>query len=200
MDKEITKEIWEGFHKNNTEVWLSGSKPAQVYRLHDIVPTEHQTIMEIGVGQGDSIRELSRHNSVIAVDISSHALDKVKDISTTYLTPDMVDIPDNTVDWTLCHLVFQHCTDDAVKYLITQSLRVLKAKGFFSFQFALSPTQNISNDAVYTFGLDNDIINFRTMDKMRQLVSECHGIIETVSRPSTMKYGIRWYMMKIKRG
>lgn len=193
------KEIWENAHKENYKWLLTGSSPEKVYSFHDVKPTKNQDIMEIGIGLGGSIQYLSEHNNVTAVDISQSALDRVSGIADTFLTPDMIEIPDGSMDWGLCHLVIQHCNDDMTRFILTEASKKIKPDGFFSFQFAYLPDPNVSMEDKYNETISDDLLFFRGLEEMESIVNDCGiNILSTKLIDREFVYGIRWYVMKIK--
>jgi len=199
------KDLWENIQKKNEILWLTRSKTKSVLRYHNITieknKEKQKTIMEIGIGFGNTIKKLSKYYNVIAVDISQIALNRVNKIAKTYLTEDLSLIKHNSVDWVLCHLVFQHCDDAMVKYLLKNVLNILKVDGFFSFQFADLPNKNVFFDENYKYALENGIMHFRSLEKMKQIINDCGGKIISISHPIIWpnSYNITWYIIKCNK-
>lgn len=130
------QEFWNQQHNKKSGLWLTGTRLPRLCDIHEIDIPENQTVIEIGVGFGYVTHELAKNNTVYAVDISQSALDNLSGVSHKYLTKDMTLIPDSIADIIICHLVFQHCEDEAIDFLIRESLRLVKSDGFISLQTA----------------------------------------------------------------
>ncbi len=201
------KELWEEIHKKNQLLWLTRSKSKSVLKYHDIVIDKKKknqlkkTIMEIGIGFGNSVNKLSKYYNIVAVDISSIALNRVRLIADTYLTQDLPKIKNNSIDWGFSHLVFQHCDDEMVKFILRNVFEKIKTEGFFSFQFSELPNENVIFDDNYKFALNNDIMHFRSLEKMKQIINNCDGKVLSVSPPKIwpQSYNITWYFIKCNR-
>jgi len=204
-NKMDIKEFWNSVHTRNETLWLTNSNPQNVYKMHSFPTNSSETILEVevGVGTGGSIQaHAGRKNKVVAVDISPEALNKVSNISRTCLTENMpTALESSFVDRALCHLVFQHCNDDMVKFIITNVLRTLKPTGIFHFQFAELPYSVSDFDESYKFAINNGIMHFRSLAEITKLVEECGGELVYTSEPIvwTTQYNITWYMLQIKR-
>ena len=129
------KEFWQEKHKRQHALWLTGSYLGKLCQIHSVYAPKDKVVLEVGVGLGRATRELAVDNEVYAVDISQVALDNLgNDVEKKFLSADMCDIPDNTVDWAICHLVFQHCVNDAIEFILKQTIRILKPGGLFILQ------------------------------------------------------------------
>jgi len=128
------EEFWQNKHKVQSPLWLTGSYLNALCRVHEFEVPKNQNVLEVGVGIGRATREFAKDNDVYAVDISRTALDNLGNIAKKYLTADMVDIPDDTIDFAICHLVFQHCENEAIGFILDQVIRVLKPGGQFFLQ------------------------------------------------------------------
>ena len=203
-DRDATESMdafWEKAHQNKDQLWLTGSNPKEVYTNHNvgsiISDNKNLSILEIGIGLGDSIRFLSERHKVTAMDISADAFKAVE--CDTVLTKDFTSIQDKQFDFILCHLVLQHCDDEMVEYLLSNSFRCLKAKGIFSFQFAvLPPGQEL--DDFYKTTL-NSIHYFRTNKQMADIVKKANGKVvgQTLQRSFPAECNIIWKFMKCSR-
>jgi len=186
--------------------FLSNSNPSLTYKQHgiwDIVNGPSKTIMEIGVGVATSISFLaSRQHNVVAVDISSRAIDKVKGMAKGYLTEDMPKIEDKSIDVAMTHIVLQHCEDQVVDFIIGQTLRTLKDDGFFSFQIACC--NDIDKTLEKRLTQEDVVIEWidRPVKWFEEIVAKNDGKI--VRRPNPI-YGmgrtknIDWYFLHVMR-
>lgn len=192
------KNIWWNIHEDDDVKWLTDSRPLDVYKCHQMVPPTNKIYMEIGIGRGKSIEFNSDKNKVIAVDICQNALDRVSGVSDTYLTENMGLIQEKTIDVVLCHLVFQHCNDEMVEFIIKHSIRTLKNDGVFHFQFANS-TQ-VRNITFHEFCIRNDIMHFRNKEVVVDMVNRNNGIVKKILPPVYYEHeNITWYMFRVTR-
>jgi len=197
------KSFWNNAHSKDEKLWLTKSDPNYVYKLHNFpYNTSDKTIIEIGIGFGDSVRYLAQKNKIIAIDIAEEALKRVNTIADTYLTENIVNIEDNSVDYALCHLVLQHCNDNMVKFIISNIIRILKDNGVFYFQFADISSKDLDNISDnYKKAISDNILHFRSIDKIRDIVEESKGKMSYISDPliHTREYNITWYMIQVKK-
>jgi SAM-dependent methyltransferase len=188
--------FWEEKHKNNDNYWLTGSTPENVLGLHKIdLNISGKKILDLGVGKGNLAHHLfSNKNEVFCCDISSDALEKVKNISKTYLTTDLDKI--EPVDIGICNLVFQHCTDEEVQRIINDIK--LKDDGFFSFQFAFLRENEEPNETVKSL-MRGGTHYFRPLDKIKDMVIQANKKVIYVSDP--IHYyspeNFSWYIVRI---
>jgi len=203
LNIEKTRDFWEENHKPGSMRFLSNSNPELTYRQHgvsDVMSGPSKTIMEIGVGVATSIRFLAIRHNVVAVDISSRAIEKVKDIAQGYLTEDMPKIKDKSVDVAISHIVLQHCEDQVVDFIIGQTLRTLKDDGFFSFQIACC--NDINETLKKRLTQEEVVIEWidRPVKWFEEIVAKNNG--KVVRRPDPI-YGmgrtknIDWYFLHV---
>lgn len=176
----IGVDFWEAKHKTDDKLWLTGSGIRDHFKYHGIDASafEGKTVLEIGVGLGIASRKMSRMCSKLyCSDISQEALDRVKSFSSTSLSADLASVP--PVDFAICHLVFQHCTDDEVARII-QDVN-LTENGVFSFQFAYlgdsPPSQEVQSC------VENGTHFFRSVETVEQIVSASNKQIVSMSEP-----------------
>lgn len=178
------QQFWEDNHIHNNPYWLSNSTPIDVLTLHNInYNVTGKKILDIGVGTGRMSQYLfSNKNKVFSSDISEVALNNVKDIAIPYHTTKLKDI--EKVDIAICHLVFQHCTNQEVQRIINDVN--LNDDGFFSFQFAFLRENEEPNDNVKSL-INASTHYFRSIDIIEQMVSNTNKKIIYISEP------IHWY-------
>ena len=169
---ENPSQFWDQQHEKDEVFWLTGTLPETIIDLHRLSEIPH-TVMEIGVGQGQFIRELfKRKCEIYAVDVSQNALDKLGHLTDhSILTEDLVNVPEESIDLAVCHLVFQHCSDDMVLFIIKEVYRLLKPGGLFSFQIA--GHQGLDKlDDFHKNGIDSGTHYFRDKDKISDILKE----------------------------
>lgn len=186
------KEFWEGHHEKKTPLWLTGSTLARLCSVHGIAPPKGKIVLEVGVGQGHATRELAKDNLVHAVDISQVALDNLPGHIQKHLTCDMVEIP-RFVDLAICHLVLQHCEDDAVEFILKETIRTLKPDGVFVLQSADSKGAKNWADQVQR----RELV-WRTPERVRQMVADAGGEIMS-DRVVKTTHNINWQLLKIAK-
>lgn len=201
------KQVWDKAHSINDKWMLTNSSALEMCKLHNITIPHLKLVMEIGIGFGNFIKECNeRENATIAIDISQIALDRVKFFSDTYLTKNMISISNNIVDLAVCHLVFQHCKEEIVEFIISNTIRILKPNGIFSFQFATIEVKDYKfpKDIKYykeiQYCIKNDVLHFISLDKIKEIVNK-YGKIISVSKPMKLHQDseILWYFVKCSK-
>jgi len=193
--------FWETAHEKTHTLWLTGSTPKKVYAIHQMPPLKNKVIMEIGIGTGDSVRYLKNHgNDMIAVDIANAALKRVEDVAVVCRTDNLPTIPDDSVDFVLCHLVVQHCAPDMVRYMFREVFRVLKPEGVFSFQYAvLESSQEVLEESPLWPTVVAGQHHFYTRPRIATLIEEAGGVLlEELDGGLYGKQGvnIRWRIVR----
>lgn len=112
----------------------------------------------------------------------------------TYHTTDLKSIP--PVDFAICHLVFQHCTDLEIKRIIDQVN--LTDEGIFSFQFA-ALKDNIITDSIQE-SINNGSHFFRSVETVKDLIGSTNKEIFYISEPKWWggKNKHEWYFIKVR--
>ena len=190
------KEFWEEHHGKKTRLWLTGSTLARLCSVHKIDKPKDKVVLEIGVGLGHATRELTKDNRVIAVDISQNALDNLRDsgVINRFLTQNMTQIPDSSVDFAICHLVFQHCEDDAIQFILKHTICALKPGGVFILQSGDSKAPVGANVA----RTQNRTLIWHTPEEIKGMIAEAGG--EVLSEEfSQMTSDIYWQLLKITK-
>ena len=180
--KPIDKSFWEMHHNAKDHYWLTGSTLSEIMRFHELAENnlKNKKILEVGVGEGNLIRELKEFSDeIICCDISESALVKVEPYAyKTYLSPNLSQI--EPVDFALCHLVFQHCTNAEIERIIKEVN--LKEDGVFSFQFAYLRDNAPPNRIVRNL-VKSGSHHFRTLAEIREMVTRSNKQIVSVSKP-----------------
>jgi len=129
----LTHEFWDEKHREGNSYWLTKSNPERVLTWHQITAPAGKRVLEIGIGTGLLVGLMHKKgNEVVACDISPVALERVSNIAETVLVENLADV--DPVDLAICHLVFQHCTDEMMLKIIGDVH--LTPSGVFSCQFA----------------------------------------------------------------
>lgn len=134
--KEVA-EHWAMRHKTDDIKSLSGNPAQFIFDWYGIERPSGKVFLDIGIGQAQVYNELIRDNKMVCVDICQEALARTPK-ATTHLTPDMVSIPDGSVDIAIMHLVAQHNNDETLAFMCKEVYRALAPGGVFYFQFAES--------------------------------------------------------------
>lgn len=206
------KDFWEDAHKNNEELWLTGSYLQQIWEPMLILPyiKPGLKVLNIGVGLGRDTHELHTKDVIVDVlDISEIALERVKSITRNrYLSSNLPEIPTNEYDIAVSHLVTQHMNDEDLIEQINHVIRSLKPNGIFAMQFAFidnnqedqKELNRVYKNVLY-IPTDKKGHMFRTLPKMKDIVeSQCHGKISWVSNVRTYTTTpIKWYYIHITK-
>jgi hypothetical protein len=196
--KAIGKEFWEDKHNADDNWWLTGTGIRQLLNYHNITEdnTKNCVVLEIGVGLGTCTAGLQKiSKSLFCCDVSESALLRVKDLSNRqFLTADLKYAP--PVDIAICHLVFQHCTDEEITRIINDVN--LTDAGIFSFQFA-ALKNNIITTSVQQM-INNGSHFFRSLETIKEIVSQSNKEICDISRPKWWggKNQHEWYFIKVR--
>lgn len=161
-----SKEKWDERHKNLEIYWLTGSSINEIadgHGLGKIRKLKDKDILEIGVGTGSVTKVISKSNSVYCVDISTVAIENVKNIAKDIFTVDKIGSAP-PVDIAICHLVFQHCSEEEILYILDNVN--LKDDGFITFQSA----ELIKTSDVIDRLISSKDLYFRTGEEMRKIV------------------------------
>ena len=200
---ENLENFWQ--HNHQHEKLLSGSKPEEAYKQHQItnlVNGKRSIVLEIGVGTAISIQYLAKKHDVVAVDICSNALMKVDKIAKTYLTKDMPKIDSNSIDFGLSHIVLQHCDDDMVDFIVSNVIRVLKPDGLFSFHFSVGESlQEYTRKRLFKDGLEIEFLD-RPVSMLENIIAKNGGVVtKFISYPKKMgkKGDILWYFLHVAK-
>ena len=162
----LSREFWNKQHKEGKN-WIGNSPFQKVVQYHKLNLNNYKNkkILEIGVGSGLFIKGIKNYtDKIYASDISNTSLEKIKTYAEVFLTEDLMKIP--KVDLAICHLVFQHCSDEEMIRIINEVQ--LSNNGVFSFQYAYLRGNNFINN-------NGQILNhthfFRNPEKMRDIIA-----------------------------
>jgi SAM-dependent methyltransferase len=195
----IDKTFWEDKHGVSDRYWLTGSSLKEIMTLHDISEDDltDKKVLEIGVGLGTLSRDIFKYTTdLLCCDISEKALECVNpNVTKKYLTTDLSNI--EPVDLGICHLVFQHCTDDEIERIINDI--VLTDKGVFTFQFAFLRDGEKPNTNVQKL-IELGSHHFRGMETIEKMVNKAGKEIVWTSNPYHYyePENFSWLMVKIK--
>lgn len=195
----IDKYFWESKHQLGDKYWLTGSVLQDIMGYHDLTEDsiKDKKILEIGVGLGNLSKELvSYTDKLICCDISENALSSVSNkVTKKYLTTDLNKI--EPVDLAICHLVFQHCTDDEVGRIINDV--VLTEDGIFTFQFAYLREGEKLNENTTNL-INSGSHHFRSFDTIKEMVNKSNKMVVWESKPYHWKSpeNFSWLVIKVK--
>lgn len=149
-DEEVVRDWWEQCHLTDDAELLTGSKGEDVWCSLNIEEKilPKSVILNIGVGRGYCTRGLAQKQAIVhALDISEAALNKVKDIVARTWKPEQLDdLPSDTFDLAISHLVAQHMSNPDLRHQIKAVVRSLKPHGVFALQFAFSADKEYVHD------------------------------------------------------
>lgn len=191
------------WNENHTRVgasdnFVTSTTFAGVNHYHDLTLPHNKTILEIGIGYGDTVRELKRlGNRVIACDISQVALDHVyDDVDKTCLTENIKEV--EPVDLAISHLTLQHNQEDEVKRIINDVN--LKTGAIFSFQFAaLNPNKTVLSELIMN-DINNSMLYFYSCEKMKSIINLTDKRIVREMGPYWHKepFSFDWYIFRVQ--
>lgn len=168
----IDKNFWNIQHETGKH-WIGNSPFQKVVEYHQLNLSNYKNkkILEIGVGSGDFIKNIKNFtDNTYAADISDIALEKLKNYAEIFSTDDLIKIPE--VDLAICHLVFQHCSDEEIERIINEVQ--LSNEGIFSFQYAYLRNNNFIDSK-------GQILNhthfFRSPKKIRNIIDKSNKCI-----------------------
>jgi len=187
------KEFWEEHHKKSSPYWLTGSSLNLYCKHHRIDKPRGKIVLEVGIGQGYATRELAKDNLVHAVDISQAALDSLPNHIQKHLTCNMIKIP-QFIDLAICHLVLQHCEDDAVEFILKQTIRTLKPSGIFVLQSGIAGKLSSKHQEMTNKGQ----LVWRSKEKLDKMIVAAGGKIVS-DRVAKMTQDIDWQLSKIAK-
>lgn len=167
---------WDKYHADNSAYWLTGSRLQHIVDSHciNLNNYKNKAILDIGIGTGIFTKTLSVYtDKVYAADISKLALKKVSSFAKTYLTENLDKV--EKVDLAICHLVFQHCTDEEVERIINDVQ--LKDNGIFSFQYAYFRDNKLKKTFSDRYIKLNETHFFRSQEKIREIITSTNKVL-----------------------
>jgi predicted TPR repeat methyltransferase len=197
MNTPIDKKFWETKHSIEEKWWLTGTSIKSLLDLHNLqeLDLKDKKILEIGVGLGTCTKELRKYTENLeCCDISEIGLDRVKQYAKhTYLTTDLKN--GRAVDVAICHLVFQHCTDQEITRIINDVN--LTKNGIFTFQFATLKDNIILEETQHLMDFGSHF--FRSVDKIKEIVNNSNKKIVSIETPKFWKkIQHEWNFIKVK--
>lgn len=195
----IDKDFWEVKHQTSDKYWLTGSSLGEIMNFHELTEDDirDKKVLDLGVGLGNLSKELINYtDELICCDISEKALSNVDDkVNKKYLTTNLKEI--EPVDLAICHLVFQHCTNQEIERIINDV--VLKDGGTFTFQFAYLRDNESPNSTVMNL-IELGSHHFRDLKHIEKMVDKSDKEIVWVSKPYDFHYpeNFSWLIVKLK--
>ena len=133
------KAFWDAQHQANERLYLTGSNVPMLMTRLRITDDDcrGRAVLDVGVGLGKMAQHLQALGcEVHCLDISTVALDRVRDFASTYADP--LALPPDTFDLAICHLVSQHMAEADLIRMLTGVIASLKDDGMFALQFSIS--------------------------------------------------------------
>jgi len=196
------EEYWARQHETQNVEMLADYSFKQIQNYLDLIDYTKNgiRILDIGIGTGKETIQMAKLGmEVYGLDITMKAywtvMDVVKDF---WLFEDIEQLPMDTFDLAICHLVAQHNTDENLKRLMTYTIKSLKRDAVFAIQYATRLNKNHRTDDSLESQKAGTVC--RTQGEMRKLVFQCKGIIihecKTVDYPEA---GMSWNGLHITR-
>lgn len=193
---------WDRAHKNDSLLWLSGySGPSIWERLEvDSLLRPGAVVLNIGVGLGYCTHALSgRGCTIYALDISDIALNRVRSIATPWLADNAANLPSNTFDVAISHLVVQHMLDDALLPQMTAVINSLKPNGIFALQFAKYTAKQSQNTRFTSMDAKGGSV-LRSVEEMESMAIKAGGEIAlSVPKEFSETGSWAWHVVHIRR-
>lgn len=195
---DYKKSFWDGNHSRigDPENYVTNLGLQELCSRYKLDIPKNLDILDIGVGDGQLTKECSIDNRVYSVDISSIALEKVKNYAeSVYLTNFISSIP--PVDLAVAHLVFQHNPENEVHRII-KSVN-LKVNGIFCFQLATLNPNKPQLSPIILNDLNEGMLHFYSKQKMMGIVSKTNKRIIDIIGPIEFDFPFNfdWYLFKV---
>lgn len=146
------KDFWEFKHTTKSVKSLTGAQYDSTieFLLMEDYMKPGIKILEVGCGLGYVTEGCSKVGDVSVVDISTVALDRVKDFcEATYLSDDTANLPSDYFDVIICNNVIQHVPDKELNRELNDFIRSLKPGGLFALEFVSSDKGDIAYSEKY---------------------------------------------------
>ena len=168
MTKTYKENQWDDFHvRTDDKNFVTSSGLSEILNYHKLEMPKDKTILEIGVGRGEAIKDFSKYNQVIGCDISEVALKNVESMcKSTVLSNNLKTV--EPVDFAISHLTFQHCHEQEVLRILNDVN--LKDGAWFSFQFASLNLEKTKLSSLILSDLNQAMIYFYSYEKMIEIV------------------------------
>lgn len=162
----MIKEYWEKHHLLSTLGVLSGNhlkETENILHFMQYVKPDSK-VLEVGVGFGYCLHELQLaypKANLYALDITEHAIDKVRDVIFTGWT-DAAKVPINSFDCIYSLLVFPHVNNKEFNRMLKHLIAGLRPTGTLVFQTCvfIEPTDMDDSDGACSAGLALRNINY----------------------------------------
>lgn len=199
---------WDNCHHKDADErhqWmLTGSFGPEVWKRLNIetLLKPGAKVLNIGVGKGLCTKALVDLGcKVSALDISTHALDKVQTIcERTYLHSQLPEMPKNYFDVAISHLVTQHISNAALLEQLRGVIAALTPQGIFGMQFLYYLGDKrfwLADDSVKE---QNGGGVGRSLGMMEQLVYQAGGeLIQATHLGTYPHYNVGWYSIQITK-
>lgn len=204
-EAESVQQWWDKCHSNagDFDFWLSGSSGNDVWsslKIEDRI-RPGQKLLNIGVGKGHCTRALAERGcQVHALDISPVALAAISNcVVATWLPSQLTQIPSDTFNLAISHLVSQHMSDANLSQQLSEVVRSLDADGVFAMQFAFRLSGNEEEIEETAENIKNGSV-CRSLEGMQTMVASAGGRIVWSEKIATFpESNAGWYGIHIKK-
>lgn len=198
MTKTYKENQWDEFHvRTDDKNFVTSSGLDEILKYHKLDAPRDKTVLEIGVGRGEAIKELSKHNKVIGCDVSEIALKSVESMcKTTLLSCNLKEA--EPVDFAISHLTLQHCHEQEVLRIINDVN--LKDGAWFSFQFASLNLEKTKLSSLILSDLNQAMIYFYSYEKMLEIVKMSNKKMVRAAGPYwfDQPFSFEWNIFQVK--
>lgn len=191
---EIKNDDWNRHYAE--KVYTTGADVNFVVNYHKFELPTNKLILDVGVGYGNFVKEMSETNTMIGVDVSQVALDNARPYcKEVYLSEDLNKI--EPVDFAVCNLVLQHNDEYEVTRIINDVN--LKDDAIFSFQFSSLNPQKTQLNATQLDNINHNMLYFYAVDKMKTIVDRTNKKVVDVIGPYwfPQPYSWDWYVFRV---
>lgn len=194
------EEWWKEAHKSKHKRWLTGSPGREVWGFLKIgnFVQPNKTVLNIGAGLGNCTKDLFDKGMITHVlDISPTGLERVKQYTIrTWLPSQLKELPEDTFDLAISHLVTQHVSDEDLLEQMKAVIKSLKSNGLFAMQFA---TAIIGGNNRQDIEAQMRGCVCRTLEHMEKLIKKAGGEMKLVNEKSYPRANCKWYAIHIER-
>jgi len=186
------EEYWSTEHQTEDSDFVSNSPPTSVLSRHEISVTPGETVLDIGVGNGQMAHYLHNESCLVhSMDISPVALEKVKDVAKhCWLVTDS--LPKDTFDLAICHLVAQHVADVDLIPQLENIFQSLKSGKILSIQFASNPAV-VNQNQTYELCRGGGVV--RTVEESNGVIERAGGtVVREIHLPPFTETKTLWHV------
>jgi len=136
---ELSKQLWEKYHSENSIMNLGNYDLFSIRDYMEIseLLTTGKTVLYVGVGTGTALKQLHELGCIIhSLDIAENARSKAEPYSRFWLESEFENMPDDSFDVIIHHLVAQHLSNHQLERHVSNAIRCLKPTGILAMQYA----------------------------------------------------------------